>query len=119
MRAAAAIALSVLAVALGLWHMRLALDAILVFRAGEPWTSWIAVLCGFVSTLPAAILSFFLRRTAGYWLIGNAVVALGVLAMEEGEMGDLLGLLAIMIGPILAVGIGFVILSRQEESVAG
>lgn len=56
-----------MAVALGWWHLRMALYTVFVFREGEPWTSWIVILFGPMATLPTALLSFYQREAAGYF----------------------------------------------------
>ena len=53
----AAIAFSLVAVAVGLWHLSIAVGAIFVF-SGEPWSAWMFMLAGPLLTLPAALLSF-------------------------------------------------------------
>lgn len=71
------------AIALGVWHLNLALQAIFVFRSGEPLFSWIAVLVGPASTLPAAVLAFFVKRAGGYWLVGSGILSFLVFAIGE------------------------------------
>jgi len=76
------------AIALGVWHLNLALQAIFVFRTGEPLTSWIAILVGPASTLPAALLALVSNRSGGYWLIGGAVLSFVVLAIGERHLTE-------------------------------
>ena len=71
------------AITLGVWHLNLALQAIFVFRSGEPLTSWIAIMAGPASTLPAAVLALLSNRGGGYWLIGGAVLSFVVFAIGE------------------------------------
>src|ERR1700693_4466115 len=71
------------AIGLGVGHLNLALQAIFVFRSGEPLTSWIAVLVGPASTLPAAVLALLSTRLGGYWLIGGAALSFLVFAIGE------------------------------------
>jgi hypothetical protein len=111
------LALSLLAVALGLWHLRPTLAAIFVFREGEPWNYWVMFLCGPLLILPVAFLSFFLREAAGYLLIAGAVVSFSAYILKEGPAEYLLPFLGTVIGPMLAIGIGLVILSRLAERV--
>lgn len=70
------------AIVLGVWHLDLALHAIFVFRSSEPLTSWIAILAGPASTLPAAVLALLSNR-GGYWRIGGAVLSFVVFAIGE------------------------------------
>jgi hypothetical protein len=110
-----AITLSLLAVALGLWNLYEAVGAIFVFREGEPWNSWVWILFGPTAILPVALLSFYQREAAGYLLIFSAVISFVAFAMDEGSLEYLLPFLGMTIGPMLAIGIGFVFLARERD----
>lgn len=73
---------------LGVWHFNLALQAIFVFRTGEPVASWIAVLAGPASTLPAALFALLSRRGGGSWLAIGAVVSFCAFAVDERGMTE-------------------------------
>lgn len=71
------------ALALGAWHLSLAVEAIWVFRTGESIVSWIAVLTGPACTLPAALLALFKKQVAGYWLVGSGIFSFLVFAAGQ------------------------------------
>jgi hypothetical protein len=102
------------ALALGVWHLGLGIRAMFVFRSGEPITSWIVILCGPLSTLPAVIVSCFRRRTAGYWLILGAVISfVALIISESGLTENSLPFLWMMAGPMAALGISLLLLAGQ------
>ena len=76
------------ALALGVWHLGLALQAIFVFRAGEPLVSWISIIAGPVCTLPAAVLALFSRRWGGFCLSGSAVISFAAFVVGERGMSE-------------------------------
>jgi hypothetical protein len=103
------------AAAVGLWHLDTAMRAILVFREGEPWSSWMTMIFGPIATLPAALLSFYRRKVAGYVLIFGAAVSFGIFVLA-GDAGEhVLGFVRIIYGPMLALGVAFVFLSRRAK----
>ena len=92
-------------IALGVWHLNLALQAIFVFRSGEPLTSWIAILAGPASTLPAAILALLSNRAGGAWLVGGAALSFVVFAIgERGISENLLPFLLRISMPMILAG---------------
>jgi len=112
----ALVALTLVGFAVGIWHAWLAIQAILVFRTGEPATSWIAIVCGPLSTLPAVLLSCFRRRPAGYWLVAAAVTSfLAFLVGEGGVTENVLPFLRMMAIPMLAIGVTMLLLSRTTR----
>jgi hypothetical protein len=109
------IVLTVAGIALGVWHLRLASQAISVFGSGEPLTSWIAMLCGPVSTLPAVVLSLFRRRTGGGWLVAGSLVSLVAFVLGEGRLTeDLFPFLWSIATPMLLIGVAMIILTCKE-----
>jgi hypothetical protein len=107
------------AIALGIWHLTLALQAIFVFRAGEPIVSWIAILCGPASTLPAALLAIFSRRAGAYWLIGGGIISFLVFAIGEGVASDnLLPFLSRISIPMVVMGAILVYLRAAPPKLA-
>ena len=68
---------------LGIWHFRLALTSIFLFKAGEPVSSWLAMVTGPCLTLPAILLAIFKERIGGFLLIVGGLVSL--IAMTIGE----------------------------------
>jgi hypothetical protein len=104
---------------LGLWHLWFAAQAIFVFRSGEPWTSWVFMLSGPVSTLPAVLLSLFLRRAAGYWLIAGSLVSLGVFVVgDTGASEYFLPFFRMTTAPMCLLGVAMLLLSSRKPSAA-
>lgn len=119
MKRALLIVLTVAGIALGAWHLRLASQAIFVFRGGEPLTSWIAMLCGPVSTLPAVVLSLFRTRPGAYWLIAGGLVSFVVFLLGEGGVTEnLFPFLRMTTGPMFLIGVAMIILTRKKRHQA-
>src|SRR5664279_476717 len=75
-------------VALGLWHLRLALSAIFVFRAGEPLSSWLFIVSGPGSTLLCTLVAAWRPILGGSILIGLAIASAIVLAVAVQSASD-------------------------------
>jgi len=112
-------AATVLGLVVGVWHLWLAGQAIFVFSSGEPWSSWVAMLLGPVSTLPAVATSLFRRRAAGYWLITAGLISFGAfLVGEDGVTENLLSFLWMLTGPMLVIGIVMILLAPRLHQPA-
>jgi len=59
----------VIGAGIGLLQMKKGLRAIFVFGNNEPISSWVFIISGYVSTLPATVTAFFNMRIGGWWLI--------------------------------------------------
>jgi uncharacterized integral membrane protein len=104
------------AMALGVWHFNLALQAILVFRTGEPISSWIAVLTGPACTLPAALLAVFTKRAGGYWLITSGILSFLVFAVgEQGATENLFPFISRISVPMTLIGAILIYLSKMRS----
>src|SRR4029453_7786577 len=102
-------------IALGVWHLNLALQAIFVFRADEPIFSWIAILTGPASTLPAALVAFFAKRIGGYWLVGGGLLSFLVFAIgEHGTTENLFPFLSRISLPMMSIGAIVVYLPKRN-----
>ena len=64
--------------AIGIWHLWFAAQALFVFGEDEPVGSWVSVLVGPGSTLAAVALATRRPSLAGGWLLLAGVVALAV-----------------------------------------
>ena len=73
----------ILSLLVGIWHFGFALKALFVFRQDESLILWIIILTGPLSTLPAAIISFFWFRFGGIWLICGGLVSFSALFFIE------------------------------------
>ena len=98
----------------GWWHARNALTAVMVFRQGEPATSWITVLFGPFSTLPALVASLFSRKVGGYWLIVGSLISLMAFVIESTE--NVLPFFLTVTLPMLALG-GGLLLTTPDRSL--
>lgn len=113
------VSLTVAGLALGVWHLRLALDAIFVFRRGEALTSWITMLAGPLSTLPAVVLTLVKRKLGGYWLLAGAAISFTIFILaERGLTENTVPFLSMMAGPMAIIGAGMVLLSRDAIGLA-
>jgi hypothetical protein len=65
------ILLFALAFGIGVFHFFQGFMSIFVFKENEPLLSWVRMLSGPISTLPATITAIFDRRLGGYWLISG------------------------------------------------
>jgi hypothetical protein len=103
-------------IVLGVWHFNLALQAIFVFRTGEPIVSWIVVLTGPACTLPAALFALFTKQAAGYWLCGSGVFSSLLFAIgERGATENLFPFLSMISVPMILVGVVFLYLSKKRS----
>ena len=69
---------------LGVWHFQLGLRGFMVFRAHEPVSSWLVMLCGLFLTLPASLLGLGVPVVAGLMLLGGAVTSTAAFAAFDG-----------------------------------
>lgn len=60
---------------IGFFHLKQGLKAMFVFRTNEPISMWISIIAGPLSTLPAVLLSFFLPKIGGVWLICGSILS--------------------------------------------
>lgn len=105
------------AIALGVWHLALALQAIFVFQTDEPVISWIAILTGPASTLPAALVAVFAERAGGCWLVVAGVLSFLVFAVgERGAMENLFPFLSRISIPMILIGAVVIYLPRRRSS---
>jgi hypothetical protein len=117
MQRALVIAVTMAGCAVGVWHLWLAAEAIFIFKTGEPWTSWVAIICGPVSTLPAVVLSLFNRRAAGGWLVMGSLLSFAAFLMGEGGLTDnLLPYVWMMAAPMFFIGIIMLVLAKSVIS---
>jgi hypothetical protein len=105
-------AIFVAALVIGWYHLRMGMKAIFVFRNNEPLFSWIGIIAGPLSTLPATIVAFFKRKLGGYWLIAGGFISfVSILLLKpESDLVWLVGRVALMILlPMLGLGIAFIL----------
>jgi hypothetical protein len=101
----------------GVWHGKLAMQALFVFRENEPVTSWLAIVLGPATTLVATVLTIFMRKTGGIWLIGSGIAAVFAFIAGEGKMTEHVTPFFMQISlPMLVVGVALLLLSNVRLS---
>jgi hypothetical protein len=96
----------------GALHIWMAITSVFVFRQDEPISSWITILAGPFSTLPATWTGGFRHRVAAIWLIGGAVVS--TLFFLPGGGQYLAPFLLAVAVPMVCLGLGFLYLHKVE-----
>ena len=103
--------------ATGIWHHRLGVRAIFVFKGNEPVFTWIAMIAGPLSTLPATVASIFNRKIGGYWLVGGGFLSLLSISVGGELTTEQIGQWFVMMSaPMLAIGAGFLLLMKWSAS---
>lgn len=108
----------VMGIVVGVLHLRIALRGWFVARNTEPASFWVFLFTGPVSTLPASITAFFKPKIGGLWLICGALVSYVFAMAALGAKGDFsraIWFLTRCSGPMLALGLAFLFLSRYEK----
>jgi hypothetical protein len=77
------IVIIILSIIVGIWHLRLGMKALFVFRQDEPITSWITIFSGPLSTLPAVIFALFRNKLGSGWVVLGGILSLIALFIEE------------------------------------
>ena len=104
---------SIIALALGVWHAQIAIRAIFVFKENEPLTSWLAIALGPATTLLASLVSIFFRRVGGMWLMVSGIVAFTIFAIGEAGFSQYIVAFLVRISlPMIFVGAAFLGASR-------
>lgn len=113
MKRAVLITICILGVLLGLWHLRLATQAVFVFRESEPIASWLAIVLGPAATLFLGILAIFLRKVGGIALIVCGVAALIFFVVSDEPSREHVTSFLVQISlPMVVIGIAFFLLSN-------
>jgi len=104
---------------IGAVHFYVASLAVFVLRAGEPWTSWVAVLLGPGATLAGVIVSILSFRMGGAALLILAALALVAFVLGENEhMGNVWPFALGITLPMAALGAAFLAASRSDRAAA-
>ena len=113
--------LLVLGALLGIWHAQMGTKVVFTFPQGEPFTSWVGMFSGPLSTLPAVALALYSRRWGASWLIAGSLVSLVALSVSvagkanpASEFTELLASFLLMVsGPMAALGLGLFWIDRR------
>ena len=97
--------LFVIAFAVKLFHLRLGLTSIFVFKNNEPLSSWIFIISGPVSTLPATITAIFNKKLAGFWLVSGGILSFAAILPDREYM---LSALVAIAAPMILIGLAFI-----------
>jgi hypothetical protein len=107
------VTVAALGIVLGLWHGQLAMQALFVFRQGEPLTSWFAIALGPGTTLMASVVAIFFRKMGGTWLIASGIASFIIFFAGEGGPSEHVGSFFLQISlPMILVGAGFLLLAK-------
>jgi hypothetical protein len=104
----------IVGVLIGLWHLWLAAGSVFVFRSGEPWSSWVAVLLGPGLTLVAVVIAMFSLRVGGVVLLAGACISLAALTAGDGPQYSTVMPFSIRVAlPMAVLGIALLVLSHS------
>ena len=110
------IGLIILSIIVSIWHLRLGMKALFVFRQDEPITSWVAIFCGPLSTLPAIMIALFKNKIGGSWLILGGILSLIALFIEENyQLGNIVQFFLKITIPMLSIGVFIFLESYRRE----
>ena len=98
---------------LGIWHFKVAIKAMFVFRDNDPSSMWNFILTGPLSTLPAVIVSFLWPKIGGSWLLLGAVLS-AVFAVIATLDQRLIWVILLYCAPMLILGLGLLLLGNQR-----
>jgi hypothetical protein len=103
----------IIAFAVGLFHLRLGLTAIFVFKNNEPLSSWICIISGPVSTLPATITAIFNKKLAGFWLVLGGILSFAAILPDREHMLTALVIFAV---PMILIGVAFIVIAAANKN---
>jgi hypothetical protein len=106
------ILLFALAFGIGVFHLFQGFMSIFVFKENEPILSWVCMLSGPVSTLPATITAIFNRKLGGYWLISGGVLS-GILFIWWTSIVQSWFYILIVTAPMIFLGAAFLRLPKK------
>lgn len=104
--------LLLIGIIVGIFHLKQGIKAMFVFRTNEPITMWVSVIAGPLSTLPAVLLSFFLPKIGGVWLVCGAALSFAAFLINIHTFRDIIWYLLAYSFPMLVFGIVALKVSR-------
>jgi len=108
----------VVGVLVGLWHMKLALTAVFVFRIEEPLASWFAVVLGPGFTLLGVLIASVIPRWGGAMLIAAAAIAFAIFAGARDPLDAAPRFLQMFTLPSILLGVAFFALGHYRSRSA-
>jgi hypothetical protein len=109
----------VVGVLVGIWHLLFATGAVFVFRNGEPWWSWLAVLLGPGLTLVAVLIAIVRARFGGVALIAGGCLSLLALVIGDGpQYSTVLPFFLRVSLPMFGLGAALLAMSRPTRKLA-
>ena len=103
---------------LGIWHLWFAASAIFVFRNGEPWWSWAALLVGPGATLLAVLIAIFSVRLGGVLLVAGACSSMASFAVGDGPQYSNVEPFLLHVGlPMGVLGVALLAFSRSVRNL--
>jgi hypothetical protein len=103
----------IIAFVVGLYHLRLGLTAIFVFKNNEPLSSWICIISGPLSTLPATITAIFNKKLAGFWLVLGGILSFATILPDREHM---LSILVVFAVPMILIGLTFIGIASANKN---
>jgi len=104
---------------IGLWHIKLGVKALFVFKENERVMAWICMLTGPISTLPSILFALFKPRLAGLWLIFSGGISFLAFLIWGGSssinFGIIFEFLIKFSGPMIALGVFFWLYSKPAR----
>jgi len=115
--------LFLVALGVGWYYLRIGMKAIFVFRNNEPLASWVGIIAGPLSILPATLLALFKRKLGGYWLIAGGLISFcaflflsnDVSLKEVPFLALAMKVALLILLPMLGLGLSFVLLSKGRQ----
>lgn len=108
------ILLFAIAIGIGIFHFFEGSMSIFVFKENEPLLSWVCMLSGPISTLPATIAAIFNRKVGGYWLITGGAIS-GLSFIWWTKIIESWFFILIVTVPMIFLGIAFVNIPKRKN----
>jgi hypothetical protein len=97
----------IIALSIALIHLRYGIKALFVFANYEPFSLFLALILGPVSTLPALIIGLFWTRIGALWLILGSVTSFGLIipSLVPKGINGVFYYFLMFSGPMLLIGL--------------
>ena len=108
------ISVFVLAIAIGLYHLRTGIGLIVILKGFRPFPFWVFVISGPLSTLPAVLTALLNKRLGSYWLLAGGFLSLGFTILWTKQLNISPFLIRINL-PMLTLGLAFLGMTRINK----